>query len=286
MKRESRTVLLFVPADRPDFFDKALSSGADSLIFDLEDAVAGKMKEKSRKTIAEYFKGKKADHPEIAVRINPLSTPWGHEDLKVVLSSSFVTTILVPKAEPGVIREIEELLGSAPVNIICLIETARGLQLAYETALASEKIGALMLGAEDLALEMNLKRTAGGEEIAFARQVVTLAAYAARVQPVDTPYLQVSDLEGLRLDTGNALNAGFTAKAAISPRQVPVIREAFKPGQDDLDQALKIVQAAEQAENSGKGIITLDGYMIDEPVLSRARQILRMWKEAGGSGDS
>lgn len=286
MSKKSRTVLLFVPADRPDFFDKAFSSGADSVIFDLEDAVTGKMKDKSRKTLEEYIINKKVDHPEIAIRINPLSTPWGNEDLRMALSLDFSLTVLVPKAEPETVREIDKLLGASPLNIICLIETARGLQRAYETALASQRISGFMLGAEDLALEMNLERTTGGEEIAHARQVVALAAYAAGIQPVDTPYLQVSDMEGLRLDTENARKAGFSAKAAISPRQVPVIREAFRPGQDDFEKALKIVRAAEEAEKSGRGIIMLDGCMIDEPVVSRARHILKMWKEAGGSGDS
>lgn len=286
MSKKSRTVLLFVPADRPDFFDKAFSSGADSVIFDLEDAVTGKMKDKSRKTLEEYITNKKVDHPEIAIRINPLSTPWGNEDLRMALSLDFSLTVLVPKAEPETVREIDKLLGASPLNIICLIETARGLQRAYETALASQRISGFMLGAEDLALEMNLERTTGGEEIAHARQVVALAAYAAGIQPVDTPYLQVSDMEGLRLDTENARKAGFSAKAAISPRQVPVIREAFRPGQDDFEKALKIVRAAEEAEKSGRGIIMLDGCMIDEPVVSRARHILKMWKEAGGSGDS
>lgn len=286
MNLKSRTVLLFVPADRPDFFDKAFSSGADSVIFDLEDAVTGTMKEKSRKTVEENFKGKMVDDTEIVVRINPLSTPWGPEDLKMVLSYDFVRTVLVPKAEPETVREIDRLLDSSPVDIICLIETARGLQRAYETALSSQRISGLMLGAEDLALEMNLIRTTGGEEIAYARQVVALAAYAAGIQPIDTPYLQVSDVEGLRFDTENARKAGFFAKAAISPRQTPIIREAFKPGQDNFEKALKIVRAAEEAERIGKGVVTLDGCMIDEPVVARARLILKQWKEAGGDGDS
>lgn len=282
MNLKSRTVLLFVPADRPDFFDKAFSSGADSIILDLEDAVTGKMKENSRKTLEEYINNKKVDYPEIAVRINPLSTPWGHEDLRMALSLNITLTVLVPKAEPETVLEVDKLLGASPLNIICLIETARGLQRAYDTALASKRISGLMLGAEDLALEMNLKRTAGGEEIAHARQVVALAAYAAGIQPIDTPYLQVSDMEGLRLDTENACKAGFSAKAAISPRQVPVIREAFRPGQDELEKALKIVRAAEEAEKSGRGIITLNGCMIDEPVVSMARRILEKWQQAGG----
>lgn len=285
MSKKSRTVLLFVPADRPDFFDKAFSSGADSIIFDLEDAVTGKMKDKSRKTLEEYIINKKVDHPEIAIRINPLSTPWGNEDLRMALSLDFSLTVLVPKAEPETVREIDKLLGASPLNIICLIETARGLQRAYETALASQRIGGLMLGAEDLALEMNLERTTGGEEIAYGRQVVALAAYAAGIQPIDTPYLQVSDMEGLRLDTENARKAGFSAKATISPRQIPVIREAFRPGQDDFEKALKIVRAAEEAEKSGRGIIMLNGCMIDEPVVARARHTLKMWKEAGGNSD-
>lgn len=274
--KKKRTVLLFVPGDRPDYIPKALASGADSVIFDLEDAVAPERKETSRETVERSLKENDFSGCELVVRINPLSTPWGREDLEMLLRSTVADALLVPKADPEEVQKIISLVGGTSMVLICLIETARGLQLAYETALASPKVNGLMLGAEDLALDMHLKRSAAGGEISYARQVVALAAYAARIQPIDTPFLQVSDFEGLRLDTEEACARGFTAKAAISPKQVPIIRECLKPDRDEVEKAKQIVKRAEEAKNEGCGIATLDRLMIDEPVVARARRVLEL----------
>lgn len=280
-----RTAVLFVPGDRPDFFPKAVLSKANTLIFDLEDAVAPAEKENSRFLVEQALKGQGFGGKELAVRINPLASPWGRDDLSMALRCPGIEAIVLPKAEPSKVKLAEQLLHNTERRIICLIETARGLQLVYETILASPRVEAVMLGAEDLAAEMNLRRTSGGEEISFARQALVLAAYAAGVQPIDTPYLQVRDLEGLRLDTVKAREAGFTAKTAISPRQVSVIREVFRPDPDEVKQAEKIVRAAEEAGRRGRAVVIVDGAMVDPPVIARARRVLELAGEEAGNGD-
>ncbi len=269
-----RMVLLFVPGDRPDYFDKAAESQSDTIIFDLEDAVACSSKEKSRLIVEQALKELNFGSREIAVRINPLSTSWGLKDMEMIKRCPAVNAILLPKAEPESVKRVSIALGKHSLSILCLIETALGLQQAYETAKASSRIDGLMLGAEDLSAELNLERTVEGSEIQFARQVLVLAANAAGVQPIDTPFLMVSDLDCLAKDAGNARSLGFTAKAALSPRQVPVIKKAFFPGSDEVKKAGKIVEAAEQAELQGRGIVIVDGVMVDQPVVSRARRVL------------
>jgi len=271
-----RMALLFVPGDRPDFFDKAAKSQADTIIFDLEDAVACSGKEKSRVIVEQALKERSFGSRELSVRINPLSTPWGLNDLEMVRRCPAVNTILLPKAEPGSVKRLSEALEKESISILCLIETAFGLQQAYETAKASNRVDGLMLGAEDLAAELNLERTAEGTEIKFARQVLVLAGNAAGVQPIDTPFLMVSDLDSLARDAKNARKMGFMAKAALSPRQVPVIKKAFLPGPAEVEKAKKIVEAAEQAELQGRGIVVVDGSMVDQPVVSKARRVIEL----------
>ena len=271
-----RTVLLFVPGDRPDFFSKAAESEADSLIFDLEDAVACSNKEKSRAILEQALKEQNYGSRELTVRINPLSTPWGLDDLEMVRRCPTVNAIFLPKAEPESVRKVSDNLQNDSLSILCLIETALGLQLAYETAKASTLVDGLMLGAEDLAAELNFERTSAGTEIQFARQTLILAANAAGVQPIDTPFLRVGDLDSLAEDAANARKLGFTVKAALSPRQVPVIKKAFIPGPEDIKKAKKIVEAAEQAELQGHGIVIVDGAMVDQPVVTKARRVLTL----------
>ncbi len=275
-----RTVLLFVPADRPDFFPKAAASTADTLIFDLEDAVARGNKENSRSLLERALMENTFGSKELAVRINALASPWGRDDLAMVSSSKAIHLIIIPKAEPDDVRLTDQLLGENGPDMICLIETALGLQRAYDTVCASKRIVGIMLGAEDLSAEMNLRRTNSGKEINFARHSLALSAYAAGIQPIDTPYLQVDDLEGLRLDTMQSRDIGFTAKAALSPKQVPVIRNVFRPDPAEIEKARRIMKAADEALNSGRGVITLDGEMIDAPVVARARQLLELAREA------
>ncbi len=277
-----RTVPLFVPGDRSDFFEKAADSTADTLILDLEDAVPAEKKESSRLQVEQALAQLASGNKELVVRVNALSSPWGTEDLSMVRRCSGINAVLIPKAEPAEVQLTEQLLGEADIRIICQIETARGLQLAYETLISSPRVTGTMLGAEDLAAEMNFRRTFTGEEIEHARHTLVVAAYAAAVQPIDTPYLKIDDPDGLRSDTIRAKEIGFTAKAALSPRQIPVIREIFRPCAEELEEARRILEAAEEARKRGRGVVTLDGAMIDAPVVNRARRVIELAREVEG----
>ncbi len=274
-----RTVLLFVPGDRPDFFTKAAESRSDALIFDLEDAVSSEKKDSSRLLVEQALAKMPPGPKELIVRINALSSPWGMEDISMVRRCRKINAVMIPKAEPAEVHLTGQLLGESDVRIICQVETARGLQLAYDTLLSSVRVNGAMLGAEDLAADMNLRRTVEGREIDYARHVLAVAAYAAAVQPIDTPYLKIDDQEGLRSDTLRAREIGFTAKAALLPGQIPVIREALMPNQQELEEAGRILKAAEEAAICERGVVVLDGAMIDAPVVARARRVIEMARE-------
>ncbi|MBR6574643.1 MAG: CoA ester lyase, partial [Clostridia bacterium] len=167
------------------------------------------------------------------------------------------------------------------VKLIPLIETALGLENAFQIAAASKRVAALFLGAEDLTADLRCKRTKESEEIAYARGRMVAAARAAGVDVYDTPFTDVNDDEGIRIDTEKAKALGFTGKASISPRHVPVINEVFSPSQRDIDYAYEVMEAIRIAKEQGRGAIALRGKMIDAPIVNRAKQTIEAAEELG-----
>lgn len=276
MKRKSRRVLLFVPGNSPALIRTSTIINTDTIIIDLEDSVSIKEKDSARYLVKNACESLSFGNKEIAVRINPFNTPWGDDDLKVVANLKQVNTIVLPKSTPETAKKAEKYLEGTNIEIICLIETAYGIQKAYEIATSSKIINGIALGAEDLAVDMNLLRTLEGEEILFARNTVVIAANAAKVQPIDTPFTSLNNLEGLKKDTLTGKLLGFTAKASISPFHVKVIKDVFTPTSDEVDYARRVVEAAKDAEKRGLGAIQLDGKMLDLPIVLRAQNTLNL----------
>ncbi|KJS88403.1 MAG: hypothetical protein JM58_01165 [Peptococcaceae bacterium BICA1-8] len=283
MSRKLRRALLFVPGSSPAMIRTSSIIDADSLIFDLEDAVAPSEKESSRFLLQKAFEALTFGNKEIIVRINPLYSPWGYDDLKLVSKIPNVNTILIPKATTEAVLEVDKALKGTNKEMICIIETACALEKAYEIATSSDRVNGLFLGAEDLAADMNFERTVEGEEIQFARFTVARAAYAAKVQPIDTPYITIDDLAGLRVDTLKSKSMGYAAKASISPLHIPVIKEIFTPSAEEIANAKRIIKAAEEADKKGLGAVQLDGKMIDLPIVLRAQKILDLCGEVDGN---
>ena len=179
--------------------------------------------------------------------------------------------------------EVEQRLGYEPntVRLMPLIETALGVENAYEIASASKRVAAIFLGAEDLTADLRCKRTKGGAEINYARSRMVVAARAAEVDVYDTPFTDVNDDEGIRVDAEYAKSLGFTGKASISPRHVGVINEVFSPSQKDIDYAYEVMDAIRLAHEQGRGAIALHGKMIDAPIVARAQQTIAMAEEMG-----
>ena len=261
--------LLFCPADRPDRYGKALAA-ADAVILDLEDAVTPARRELARQALVDH----PLDPARTIVRVNPFGTPDHERDMRCLARTGY-RMIMLAKAED--VRQVEKC---APYQVLALCETARGVVAAGEVARAHNLLG-MMWGAEDLMASLGggtsrLPDRRYREVVRHARSTVLLQAAAAGIPPVDTVFLDVADTAGLAEEADEAAATGFVAKTCIHPSQVPVVRQAFRPSDSEIEWANRVVSAS-----SGDAVFLLDGRMIDAPLIAQARQILRRAAAAG-----
>ena len=284
---------LFVPGNRPDRVDKAVTTAADVVIIDLEDAVPHALKAETRPLV--YDKLIQHSNHNILVRVNGLETEFVDADLDELVVKS-LSHIVIPKIErPAHIREanrrlteIEEKKGIAAgsISIIALIESALGVENVFR--IVSEKtephrLLTVAFGAADFALDMGIEITRGGEEIAYPRARMALACRAAQVKPpLDTPFMiDLNDIEALEADANRAKKYGFQGKLCIHPKQVEICNRIFSPTKEEIEYAQKVVQAFGEAESSGTAAIQVDGKFVDYPVVERSRRILEIAKSIG-----
>ena len=259
--------LLFAPGDDERKLAGALASEADGVVADLEDAVAPGEKATARESVARVG-------PRM-VRVNGAGTPWFADDLAMVAELS-LDAIVLPKATP----ESVAALGPEGPPVIAIVETAQGLRLAYETA-RSPRVVALVLGAVDLGAELGLEPRPDGLEILHARSKVVLDSAAAAIRPpFDIVHRGLDDDGGLEEECRLARSLGFRGKACIHPRQVPIVNRVFAPSEAEVEWARQVVEAYEQGIGEGRGVLALNGSMVDLPVVERARRVLA---EAEGS---
>lgn len=280
----ARRSVLFSPGDQADLLQKAPESGADVVVFDLEDAVAPPAKTEARETVRSVVDSIDADC-ELCVRINPLDS-GGEADVEALAGRDGIDSIMLPKvSEPAVVSRVRERLADAGLTwpILALVETAAGVLNAKAIADASG-VDALLFGAEDLSADIGATRTDGGAEIGYARQRVVLAASAAGVDAVDTLVTDFEREDYLRAETDRAVQFGFDGKMAIHPAQVPVINDGFTPSEERIEWARRVVDAAEEAESAGRGVVAVDGEMIDAPLVAQAEQVLERAAAAGLEG--
>ncbi len=278
-----RRSMLFLPGNNPNMLINGNCLGSDAVIFDLEDAVAPDQKDAARILVRNTLKYMDFRGCERIVRINSIGTPYWQEDLRQLLPYE-PELILLPKTESAedilAIDAFMTELGSE-TGVMALIETALGVENAFQIASASKRLKALFLGAEDLTADLRCKRTKEGKEIEYARHRLVVAARAAGVDVYDTPFTDVNDDEGIVTDASYAKALGFTGKASISPRHVEVINSVFSPSQKDVDYAYEVMEAIALAKEQGKGAISLHGKMIDAPIVTRAEQTLAMARALG-----
>ena len=281
--------MLFIPGNNPGMLQNAGILGADSIILDLEDAVSVTEKDSARILVREAIKSVDFNGAEVVIRVNPLSSEFGLEDIKLIAKVK-PDVLLIPKADQKeielvdeLLKEIEEQEGFEPgiIKIIPLIETAFGLETVFSVIQCSARIIAVLLGGEDLTADLGVKRTKKGEEILYARNKVAVACRAGKVDAIDTPFTDTNDLVGLREDTEKGKSIGFTGKAAINPRQVEEIHNVFAPSEEELQHAFRVIEAMKIAQEEGKGVFSLDGKMVDAPIISRALNIINMAKNQG-----
>lgn len=261
--------LLFAPGDDERKLTGALASEADGVVADLEDAVAPAEKNAARETVARV-------RPRI-VRINGVDTSWFADDLALVAELD-LDAVVVPKATADAVAA----LGAHGPPVIAIVETAQGLRLAYETA-SSPRVAALVLGAVDLGAALGLEPRADGLEILHARSKVVLDSAAAGIRPpFDIVHLDVADDAGIEEECRFARSLGFRGKVCIHPRQAPIVNRVFAPTEDDVAWARRVVEAYEEGIGEGKGVLALDGSMVDLPVVERARRVLAEAERSGG----
>src|SRR6202790_3669389 len=281
--------LLFVPADSAKKLDKAMTSGADAIIVDLEDSIAFDRKAGARQSAAAFLKDAMASpaRPYIIVRVNGLQTGLIDADLDAIAPAK-PDAIMLPKAEGGAsvihadaklaVREATAGLPDGHVKILPIAtETAAALFVTGSFGGASARLIGLTWGAEDLSAELGAQanRDAQGrflDPYRLARVLCLAGATAAAVPAIDTVYVDFRDSEGFRRECEEARRDGFTGKLAIHPAQVPIINEVFTPGADALAQAQSIVDAF--AQNPGAGVVGIGGVMYDRPHLARAKRLL------------
>ncbi|MEJ5262711.1 MAG: aldolase/citrate lyase family protein [Ignavibacterium sp.] len=279
-KDRLRRTRLYLPGNEPKFFINAGLHSPDGIILDLEDSVAPTEKDAAQLLVRNALRSVDFYGAERMVRINQL--PKGLNDLQFIVPHN-IHVILIPKCESAeqvlaVEKEVEKLRKKFNIKneiyFMPIIESALGVIKAYEIASASKNNCALAIGLEDYTADIGTQRTNEGRESIFARQMLVNAARAAGIQPIDTVFSDVADMEGLRQSVLEAKALGFEGKGCIHPRQIPVVHQAFAPTAEEIEKAKKIVLAFEEAEKKGLGVVALGSKMIDPPVVKRAQKTI------------
>jgi citrate lyase subunit beta/citryl-CoA lyase len=278
---------LYLPGNEPKYFINAGLHGPDAVILDLEDSVHYAEKDAARLLVRNALRAVDFGAAERMVRINQL--PLGLADLEEIVPQS-PDVILIPKVETaaqisdvvGAVDSITQRAGvTRPIWLMPILESALGIENAFAIATASDRIAAITLGLEDYTADLGVAKTPGGSESLYARQRVVNAAHAARVQAIDSVYGDVVDTDGL-LHWGEASRAmGFEGMGCIHPVQIEIIHRAFAPSPNELEKALAIVAAFEEAQARGLGVVSLGSKMIDAPVVQRAVKLVARARKMG-----
>lgn len=288
--KQLRRTMLYVPGNNPGMIRDAGIYPADSIMFDLEDSVAVGEKDSARFLVHEALSQLSYPGKEILVRVNALDGGHGVRDLEAIVRTG-KAGIRLPKTETArdvlecerEILRIETSAGIIPGStpMMAAIESAAGVLNAQEIALSSRRLVGIAIGAEDYVADLRTNRSPGGEELFLGRSMVLLAARAAGIAAIDTVFSDVNDEEGFRREVELIKRLGFDGKSVINPRQIGLVHEIFAPTRKEIDRSLAIMDAIEEANRRGSGVISLGGKMIDKPVVDRARRVLDLAKAVG-----
>ena len=277
--------MLYIPGNNPAMIQQGGIYGADSILLDLEDAVALNQKDAARTLVRNMIKVIDFYDTEVCVRINHLSTPFGLADLEEIVPLQ-PSAIRYPKTESPeevadllrIIEKIEDRHGLPhnKMTLHAMIETAMGVQNVFNIASMFSRVDAITIGGQDLTADMNIIYTPDGTGIDFARKRIVMAAKASHIDVIDTIFPDVNDEEGLRKETEYAKKIGFTGKAVINPRQIGIIHDVFTPTEEEIRKAYRIVKEFQVNSAAGIGVFAIDGKMVDAPVVSRAEYILKL----------
>lgn len=274
--------MMFVPGNNPGMMADAHIYGPDSIMLDLEDSVTLAEKDAARLLVYHALQSVDYGNTEMVVRINPLNTPFGRKDIEAVVRAG-VHVIRMPKTETAdEVREVEaeilrveQRLGCVGrTQIMAAIESALGVVNAYDIATASSRMMGIALGAEDYCANLKTQRTPSGNELQLARQTIVVAARAAGIDALDTVYSNLNDMDTFRAEVEYIKSLGFDGKSIINPRQIEVVNEVFAPKEKDIAKARTILAAIKEAEARGSGVVSVNGKMVDKPVVIRAQRTI------------
>ncbi|MRS14008.1 citrate lyase subunit beta [Enterobacteriaceae bacterium RIT691] len=282
-KSRPRRSMLFVPGANAAMVSNAFIYPADALMFDLEDSVALREKDAARRIVYHALQHPLYREVETIVRVNALDSEWGLHDLEAVVRGG-VDIVRLPKTDTAQdvidiekeILRIEQACGREPgsTGLLAAIESAQGITQAVAIAHASPRLMGIALGAEDYVRNLHTERSAQGTELLFARCSILQAARAAGIQAFDTVYSDANNEAGFLLEAAHIKQLGFDGKSLINPRQIDLLHNLYAPTGQEVEHARRVIEAAESAACEGRGVVSLNGKMVDSPIIERARLLL------------
>lgn len=293
-KEKLRRTVMYAAGNSAVLLRDAAIYGADAVIYDNEDSVSVYEKDSARQLIFHALKYLPRTC-EVGVRINHPTTPWGYDDLEILLPAK-PDFIRLAKAECGEdIREIDAIITrveqecgfeAGSIKMMASIESPKGLRNAFEIATASPRMFAIAIGGEDFAASIKTEKTKGneitaGRELFVARSLIALAAKEAGIQAIDSVFSDMRDEETLLQEVAIVKELGFDGKSCVNPRQIDLIHSVFTPKTKDIEYAHRVLAVYEEAMASKSGVIALDGKMIDMPMVIRAERVLALAEAAG-----
>ena len=275
-----RRSLLFVPGSNPRALEKARALPADGLIFDLEDAVAPATKQEARATVTAALAAGGYGGRELVLRVNALDSPWGHADLAAVATMP-IDAVLIPKVESAdrvrLTAALLDTLGAPPDCFVwCMLETPLGVLNAREIAAASPRLAALVLGTSDLTKDLHALHARDRLPLLTALQLTLLAARAYGLAALDGVHLDLSDEEGFAFACRQARELGFDGKTLIYPKQIEPTNTAFAPSGEEVAWSRRVIAEYAEAMRSGKGIVLVDGKLIENLHVDNARRVVAL----------
>ena len=275
-----RRSVLYMPGSNARALEKGKGLAADGLILDLEDAVAPDAKQAARHQIGAAVKAGGYGHRELIVRVNGLTTAWGHDDLAAACGFA-VDAVLLPKVENAeTVHQAEAFMNNAgappAMSIWCMMETPLGMLHAEEIAAAGGRLGGLVMGTSDLAADLYAAHTRDRLPMITGLGLCILAARAAGLPILDGVYLDLEDDEGFEYACGQGAELGFDGKTLIHPKQIAAANKAFAPSADDIAWSRRIIAAHAEAEKEGQGVLLVDGKLIENLHVNNAQRLVAM----------
>lgn len=287
MQERLRRTMMFVPGNNPAMIKDAGIYGADSIMFDLEDSVSMLEKDAARMLVMSAIQTVDYNDTELVVRVNELASEFGRADIFAMVYAG-IDVIRLPKTETvedilaveHTIEEAERYFNKqmGKTQMMAAIEGPEGVLNAPAIALSSDRLIGIAIGAEDYVTNMKTQRYPDGNELFFARSMIVHAARAAGISAFDTVYSDVENEEGLSNEVKLIHQLGFDGKSVINPRQIPVVNSIYQPRIKEIQHAMNVISAIEEAKQKGSGVISLNGKMIDKPVVARAERVMMLAK--------